>query len=81
MVRLRAVMGLAFTPASVDNRQLVYRSWNLAATKTENVINPTPLFSKVRGSNLNSGNGQIFFFYSKILRVTQQGKELIFLHL
>jgi hypothetical protein len=34
MVRIRAVMDLAFTPARVDNRQLVYRRRPLAATKT-----------------------------------------------
>jgi len=33
---LRAVMGLAFTPASVGSR------WNLAAIKIDSMVNPTP---------------------------------------
>ena len=56
---------------SVDSRQSVYIWCPFAAIKIQKVINPIPnrgterevggaIFSKVRGSNLSSGNDQIF---------------------
>ena len=86
MVRLRAVMGLAFTPASVVNRQFVYRSWPLAAIKTDNVINPTVLrgclpYCRMFVLRILAAAMAKFFLYFKILRVTQRGKELIFVRI